>query len=551
MASVLLLKFLLVCFLSLCSAQQHFVPFSEFLRSTRKATYQDFAATPVRDEYAFLEIRKHVLDMYGGVAAPANVRSYLSGQGYTDCLLFSEQPSIHLLNLTEEERTPPPVDEQVDLPDLGGATDGIKGQPIAVSLFYNGPQEAVDVFGNPRRCVNGTVPQSRLTLDRITRYGTLYNFLSKRPLNFTAAWYAPNDANNTGPVTRQSARDVGRSVDGYKHLHEVGRAVGEGFLGAGASLNAWNPRGGFSLSQMWLINEGRTQTIEAGWVVGGPADDDDGGTYPFIYHTNGSYAEGTGCYNDLCGGFVRAPAPAYPLQWDREIRPVSTLGGGQRELRLLWRLVGSQWRLYVPNPLGPSLVGWYPTSLYRTGEGQLSQNAYYIEFGGEVADDVQAWETYGEMGSGRLATEDYVESYRQAAYQRTIMRIRDRDDDTRERWLPATLIPITQDARFPDETADRCYNSFVKPNILGAPAGWGTSMFFGGPGGVHCDDLTGCLALGCPPRCRIIRVCAGNPRCTDPTPEDDPPCCPANAAENNLECERRRYQCRAHGCRAQ
>ncbi|RYP71488.1 hypothetical protein DL771_004743 [Monosporascus sp. 5C6A] len=384
-------------------------PFAEFLRRTRNTTYQDYAFTPVRDEYAFLEIQKHILDMYGGVAFSANFRSYLNNDGYTDCILFCEQPSIYLLDLTDEEKTPPPDDEEADLPDLGSATDGVKGQPIAVSLFRD--LQAVDVFGNPQHYLNGTVPQRRLTLERITRYGTLYNFFAKSPFN------------STTPGMRQI-----------------------------------------------------TMTIEAGWIVGGPIDD--GKTYPFIYYTTGHYGEGTGCYNE---------------EW-----------AGQYELRLAWKLVNSKWCLYYQrsnprsNPFRSYLVGWYPVSLFGTAEGRLGKNAKRVTFGGEVA-DVDAWNTYGEMGSGRKVTGSNFDSYSQAAYQRMIQRKRDKERNAIETW---ELARITETG---DETAERCYNRFINPLISGALPEWGMYMFFGGPGGEYWDSeaYPWCLALDCPPRCTI------------------------------------------------
>jgi hypothetical protein len=547
MTSVLLLNFLLLCMPSLCNAQK-FIPFSEFLLSVEKATYKDYASTPVRDEYAFLEIKEHILNMYGGVTVPANVRSYLTDHGYTDCILYLEQSSIHLLNLTEEEKTPPQDDEDVDLPDLGSATDGVKEQPIAVSLF--GDPNAVDVFGNPQHCPKGTVPQRRLTLDRITRFGTLYNFFAKVPFNFTAAWNA-TDTDNGTVVPK---RDV---IDpyGFKHLHEVVYDGGvETFVGGGSAMNVWKPRAGFSISQIWLTNQGLTQTIESGWVVGhgGPFDDDE--PHPFIYYTTGGYAEGTGCYNTDCPGFVMSRG-GHNLRWDLALTP-STFGGRQYELRLVWKLRSSQWRLYFQrlDPITNRLthnhrVGFYPASLFRTGNRELGTHAVYFEVGGEVAEVQDAPESYGEMGSGRkvtITTRPYTDNYGRVAYQRAIHKMGDRADDATETWDNAMFWPAV------DNTAERCYNKdyYGLTGFPDAPAGWGSSMFFGGPGGEHCDDESypRCRALGCRPLCRERRLCPGNPRCTDSTPGDDPPCCPSIAGPDNAECRLTRERCRANGC---
>jgi hypothetical protein len=532
---------------SFCNAQQ-FIPFSEFLRSTEKATYQDYANTPVRDEHAFLQIKKHILNMYGGVAVPANVRSYLSNHGYTDCILLLEQSSIHLLNLTEEEKTPPQDDEEVDLPDLGSATDGVKGQPIAVSLF--GDPQAVDIFGNPQQCLNGTVPQRRLTLDRITRYGTLYEFFAKRPFNSTAPWNV-TDTNN-GTATRKRL-----VIDplGFKHLHQIALDVFEtdpeleGYLGAATAMNVWKPNAGFSISQMWLTNRAFSQSIEAGWIVGGPIDD--GKPYPFIYYRT---SEGSGCYNwgDECPGFVKCSG-GHDLRWDQELTP-STFGGRQYELRLVWALVRSQWRLYFQrlDPITNRLyhnhvVGYYPASLFASGEGELRKNAYRIQFGGEVSESLPVRNRYGEMGSGRFARPfSYVENYGQVAYQRAIhVKVRDRNDAT-ETWQEAVDLSSGGE----DDAARRCYNSFMGWRLSGAPAGWGMTIFFGGPGGNYCEseDYPRCLALGCPARwCQFREVCNKPGQCVPGL--FMPPCCPWLAEVHNANCRRQREQCIAYGCR--
>ncbi|KAK6519035.1 hypothetical protein TWF281_003724 [Arthrobotrys megalospora] len=527
------LELLLLGMSSFCNADQ-FTPFSEFLRHIRGATYRNHVSTLVADERAFLEIQKHILNMYGGVVSPAKVHSYFSSYGYTDCIPFSEQPTFYLLNLTDEEKTPPPVDEDADLPDLGSRTDGVKGQPVAVSLLRD-PQ-AVDIFGNAQHCPEGTVPQSRLTLERINRYGTLSNFFRKIPLFNSTLRDATDIHNGTSTRKREVTREATRHEDGFKHLHEVGRIVqGAGFVGAGSAMNVWNPNAGFSISQMWLVNKDGKQTIEAGWYVWGH-----GKPKPFVYYTTSG--EGTGCYNEDCPGFARPPMGGYPLDWEQELTP-SRLGGWQSELRLAWKLVESKWCLYyqTSNPFRNHLVGWYPVSLFGTAEGKLGKNAFRVDFGGEVADN-EARDRYGEMGSGIKVPGRGRAGYRQTAYQRNIQIKRDLQRDASEIWAPPFLFSPE------DETAERCYNQFIDPGITVPTAGWGRYMFFGGPGGRHCDRETFTCPPECPTSCIILHLCPNDPRCLGPRIDLEPACCPSRAAEENAFCRRQREFCRERDC---
>jgi hypothetical protein len=103
------------------------VPLSEFLAEVRRARYDEYAGKPgtmVRDEPAFEEMRRYVLDRYG--TAPAS-RSYLLGDATFDCLGTASKP---------------PSDSQ---------------------------------------CPPGTVPVRRVTLTELTRFPTLQSFLGKDP----------------------------------------------------------------------------------------------------------------------------------------------------------------------------------------------------------------------------------------------------------------------------------------------------------------------------------------------------------------------------------
>ena len=156
------------------STRDQFIPFSQFLDQVRSATYKDYKSTPVRDESAYQDIQKHILDMYGGVVKPATIKSYVRDE-YIDCVPFVQRPTIHLLNLTGEELTAP-TDNDIPLPDFPeakGAAD--EPRPISLLLALN----STDPHGNKMECERETVPLTRLTLDRITQYSTLYEFFRK------------------------------------------------------------------------------------------------------------------------------------------------------------------------------------------------------------------------------------------------------------------------------------------------------------------------------------------------------------------------------------
>ncbi|MGO9077887.1 MAG: hypothetical protein ACLQDY_02440 [Streptosporangiaceae bacterium] len=122
------------------------VPFSGFLDSIRSARYGDFAGRPgtkVRDERAFAQMRKYLLNRYQGARV---VRSYAVGGAIFDC--------------TEQA--------------------GALAHPPAPASAP--PQSAgAHATGTQADCPQGSVPVRRMTLDDLVQFASLRQYLGKGP----------------------------------------------------------------------------------------------------------------------------------------------------------------------------------------------------------------------------------------------------------------------------------------------------------------------------------------------------------------------------------
>jgi hypothetical protein len=108
------------------------LPFREFLAATAAATYDDYAERPnvkMRSVEAFARMQRYVLDHYAGKAA---VKSVFVGRQIFDCLV-------------------------TQAPRLDAILDDGDG------------------------CPQGSIPVRRITLEELTRFRTLREFLGKAP----------------------------------------------------------------------------------------------------------------------------------------------------------------------------------------------------------------------------------------------------------------------------------------------------------------------------------------------------------------------------------
>jgi hypothetical protein len=412
-----------------------FIPFQAFLSQVRSATYQDYSHGVVRNEGAFTEMKEHILNMYAGVG---EVTSFVFESSYGDCIAIEEQPTVHQLGLHEIAQ--PPVNSQHDKKAYGPGPGQVKHADSPLKLGLR------DQFGNPLCCPEYAIPMARLTLEKLTRYETLRDFFSKPP----------------GPILPS---DYDFSTNEI-HRHSYGSQPVTNF-GGNSWLDLWSPAGDFSISQHWYYGtaeEQSTQTLEGGWRKDTYDDPNTDVSTLFIYWTADWYKT-TGCWNLECPAFVQINNNWYLGGiWDH----YSTMDGEQWGFQMQWKLYQGNWWLFLRGPGDIEAVGYYPTSIYNSG--QLSQNSNMILYGGEVA-NYTGGDSFPQMGSGDFAENGFGE----AAFQNTIFYIPQDEDDGVGVWAELSAH---------DESPASCYTI----ELVDWPKGgdWGTYFYFGGPGGFGC-----------------------------------------------------------------
>jgi hypothetical protein len=421
-----------------------FVPFAEFLKRVRTATFADYAkreGSRVRDSAAFEEMRRHILTMYDGVK---QVSTFVVGDDYFDCITVETQPSLRLRGLREPAPAP-----------KGSANAGYGGgkPPGEVRAAPSPLTEGLaDRFGNKVSCPNGSIPMERLTLERLTRYETLRQFFSK-------------DGKGGGELPPESGREQKPEGESTVHKYAAGRQSISNF-GGNSWLNLWNPavadKDHFSLSQQWYASGSgdSAQTVEGGWQVYENKYSTKKAVL-FIYWTADGYGS-TGCYNLDCTGFVQINGNWYLAgPWSQ----YSTSGGTQWGFEMQWKYFRGNWWLFLRGPGSYEAVGYYPGSQYNGG--QMSRSATRATYGGEVTGTT----TWPEMGSGQFANQ----GWQKAAFHHTIFYIpRDEDDGTGV-WASLSAI----------QPSPKCYTVSI---VSAADGGsWGTYLYFGGPGGSVCE----------------------------------------------------------------
>jgi hypothetical protein len=418
---------------------QELVPFNNFVRGVTTANPHVWLSRPesrVKTPEAFEEMRQHILMLYRGVHVP---HSFLLDIQVFDCVPITEQPSVRFLRLKIATPPPPiqPPPTQARSPEPGPPVGGQPDEPQAGG-------NKVDVFGNAISCDQGTIPMRRITLEEMTRFGSLREFLGKE---------LPGVPSPASPAITNS-----------DHRHANAQQMVDN-NGGGSWLNIWDPSlagpNDFSVSQQWYIGGSGTtqQTVEGGWMKYAPSDPK---SVLFIFYTPDGYT--TKCYNMEClGSFVQTDntwtlGGAFPNY--------STLGGAQYEFQMVWEHTQGNWWLYLQRggeTLNP--IGYYPDTIFKGG--QLSKNAQYIYYGGETAPSASTG-PWPPMGSGEFADQ----GYQYAAYQSVIHYF---DLSGNSQW--PTLTPV------PDAPAT-CYTITSVPASSGGS--WGAYIYFGGPGGNSC-----------------------------------------------------------------
>ncbi|MBN1612485.1 MAG: neprosin family prolyl endopeptidase [Polyangiaceae bacterium] len=334
----------------------------------------------------------------------ARIKDYLDGQ-YTakdtrhsfqtkfgetiDCVDFFRHPGVRALaargtRVSEIPAPPPP-------PDLPPTTKPV-GDPSDDS--FNG---LPDSQGRPRSCPRGTAPVVRVEASSIIAEGGLDRYLANQVRKL-----APPDP-------------IGSNGEYHAHVYDRYTDPSANITSGTSTLNVLKPvfssgasGHNFSLSQTWMSNTAKTQTVEAGWTVAESVNGV-GQTDPhlFIYATNDAYTT-TGCYNNTPMGTKRC------LAWVPSAQSVYAPGmqlsaGAQEELTISTRYRSpsdspgytgpAAWWIYVQGSAGGSYIGYYLASEFAGGEMATRGGRYTI--GGEVSDSTNTWVV--PMGTGASA----------------------------------------------------------------------------------------------------------------------------------------------------
>jgi hypothetical protein len=405
-----------------------FVPFHKFIERVKYAKFEDYKHTNVESRHAFKEMKNHVLDMYHDVG---HVTSFVLNSQYADCIAIEKQPSVRKLCITNIERPRFTPDNMPLNTTAKGHVEFVES-PLMLGL--------TDPFGNQVRCRNGTIPMSRLTLEKLTSFRTLKEFFEM-----------PTAVQGNGVAKRQWDPNVHYAA-GRQSVNNFG---GEAFL------NLWNPVAEYSLSQMWFEGGAVRQRIHAILAVL-PQRYHSTDARLSIYWTAGDSPGLPQCWDLDCPGFVHTN-----MNWwiGGPFTSTSTTDGPQVGVDAAWAkdILGGPWHLWLRSTRGWEDVGYYPSEIFNGG--QMSREATSMTFGGQEARVLgHAW---GQMGSGEFASA----GFRRAAFQTDIIYYEPPSFTT----VPPTLTPFV--------TSSSCYTFENTPGLLGTT---GTAFFFGGPGGATC-----------------------------------------------------------------
>ena len=418
------------------SNSQQFVAFQDFVANTATASSSDYLAQPasqVKDAAAFEQMRQHILGLYQGVQVD---HSFVQDSQYFDCVPVAQQPSVRLLGIT-----------------IAATPAAMPSGEDASAQANPAVEDALDEFGNSVNCEENTIPMRRITLDQLTRFATLDDFLQK----------GPDGAGQVGEPDEGPA-----PAGGKRYAHEY-QTVNN--LGGRSELSLWDltvgPGDEFSLSQQWYVGGtgDARQTVEGGWIKY-PKHFDKDHAVLFIFYTSKNYQKGFGCYNLECAAFVQTDntwklGGAFPKY--------SVSGGEQHWFSMEWYLVPNgagekNWWLLLKSDADVQWkwVGYYPEKIFDGG--QMTKNAESIDYGGETDPDQDIWPP---MGSGAWPDKGWT----LAAYHSNI-----KYTDTSRNVKTPTLTPV--------QNSDNCYK--VATPAVNNAAAWGTYFFFGGPGGKDC-----------------------------------------------------------------
>jgi hypothetical protein len=148
-----------------------FVPFNAFLSSVQAQNVRP-PGTNVQSPADFAQMQRYILTLYQGAQVS---HSFVDDSSTFDCVPINQQPSVRMLGLTSIE-SPPPT--PVGSPDTGsgGAAPGSLAEASQIDS-----SQTRDQFGNEIGCGAGTIPMRRVTLEEMTQFATVSQFLQKGP----------------------------------------------------------------------------------------------------------------------------------------------------------------------------------------------------------------------------------------------------------------------------------------------------------------------------------------------------------------------------------
>lgn len=409
--------------------------YEDFIKSVERAKFSEFKElreSAVSEEKEFSRMQKHILGLYEGVVV---TNSFFDlSESIVDCVTIESQPGLRGQKLAKAPK------QAIRPKSKEGGEKKPKAELVKPQLGKN----QRDKFQNLQYCEEGTIPMRRLSLEVISRFKTLDDFLAKEP--------RPRDDSK---VRKEPVPGDG---DTFTHYWAHAKQNVENF-GGDSVLNVWKPEadpGWFSLSQHWYVGGtgANKQTVEGGWQVARRKYSNRDPNL-FIYYTSANYASGSGCYNLDCAGFVQINN-----SWvlGGKLSPVSTTGSTQYIIRMQWQLYEGNWWLFLKGAGDYTAVGYYPGSVYKGG--QLTRYATKVDYGGEVSSLLGDTET-GQMGSGKKASH----GWQQSAYQRTIYYINSSHQGV---WANLTAVQSTPD----------CYTVDLH-NLTSSS--WATYFYYGGP----------------------------------------------------------------------
>jgi Neprosin len=324
-----------------------------------------------------------------------------------DCVDFFAEPSVRAMAAMGKPITeipkPPPIPEAMRRREASqtpvAPEDGIslRGQ--------------LDEQGRPQACPAGSIPEMRITPERIARAGGLDAFLA---------------ASGKKLVPPPPDRCGGEEYAGYAHVKatvvndvpplEYG---GDTMAIYAPTVPIWESTADHALSQIWFYTGNHAvppldpvgcnasdcyNTIEFGWQVNAQLNPGDGQPRLFIGSTNNGYA--SFCFNNGGTDCVQyVPTNSY-YYLNQPLGYVPPGDGTPNELEVVIIEISNAFWITMQHSGEPSeYIGYFPA-------GQYQRPMDTFEVGGEVYDQTGAFAGQVEMGSGQ----DAYSGYGNAAY---------------------------------------------------------------------------------------------------------------------------------------